>query len=413
MHDTAVVSQDLSKLYRVYSSPWDRLRELVTRTPRHREFRALEKVSFSIPRGEGLAIIGENGAGKSTLLKILAGITAPSAGSVTVRGKVASILELGSGFHPELTGRQNIVLNAAMLGLSEDELRRKMPDIISFSELGEFIDQPVKVYSTGMAMRLGFSIATQVEPDVLIIDEALSVGDGYFQKKCMDRLLRFVEASGTLLFCSHAMYYVSSFCQRALWMRNGRVEALGPVLEVVRAYESFLLAKSAKSEAEQSPHDAPLGPARIREVRQIGRQDERGRYQPFEPLVLEIDWECDDAAQEFHLAVGIDRVDDVQVLSFGSRQEGLPPFTGRRGYRARLVVPEMPLLKGEFTLYVFLLDESALHVFDRRVLRGAMIVDNPEFVVGLVRAEHRWEVEALPASSAESRSTWVSAQPSR
>ena len=416
MHETAVASQDLSKVYRVYSSPWDRLRELVSRTPRHREFRALEKVSFSIPRGEGLAIIGENGAGKSTLLKILAGITAPSAGSVTVQGKVASILELGSGFHPELTGRQNIVLNAAMLGLSEDELRRKMPDIISFSELGEFIDQPVKVYSTGMAMRLGFSIATQVEPDVLIIDEALSVGDGYFQKKCMDRLLRFVEARGTLLFCSHAMYYVSSFCQRALWMRNGRVEALGPVLEVVRAYESFLLAKSAKSvesEAEPSPHDAPLGPARIREVRQIGRQDEGGRYQPFEPFVLEIDWECDDAAQEFHLAVGIDRVDDVQVLSFGSRQEGLPPFTGRRGYRARLVVPEMPILKGEFTLYVFLLDESALHVFDRRVLRGAMIVDNPEFVVGLVRAEHRWEVEALPASSPESRSTWVSAQPSR
>jgi len=405
MRDLAVVSQDLSKVYRVYSSPWDRLRELVTRKPRHREFHALEKVSFSLPRGEGLAIIGENGAGKSTLLKILAGITAPSAGSMAVRGKVASILELGSGFHPEFTGRQNIVLNAAMLGLSEDELRRKMPDIISFSELGEFIDQPVKVYSTGMAMRLGFSIATQVEPDVLIIDEALSVGDGYFQKKCMDRLLRFVEAGGTLLFCSHAMYYVSSFCQRALWMRNGRAEALGPVLDVVRAYESFLLAKSARSsEAEPSPHDAAPGPARIIDVRQIGPQGEGGHYQPFDPFVLEVDWECDDAAQEFHLAVGIDRVDDVQVLSFGSRQQGLAPFTGRRGHRARLVVPEMPLLKGAFTLYVFLLDESALHVFDRRVLRGAMIIDNPEFVVGLVRAAHCWEVEALPALVSAKRS---------
>jgi hypothetical protein len=203
-------------------------------------------------------------------------------------------------------------------------------------------------------------------------------------------------------------------------MRNGRVEALGPVLEVIRAYESFLLAKSAESaesEAEPSPHDAPLGPARILDVRQIGRQGEGGHYRPFEPLVLEIDWECNDAAQQFHLAVGIDRIDDVQVLSFSSRQQGLPPITGRRGYRARLVVPEMPLLKGEFSLYVFLLDESALHVFDRRVLRGAMIVDIPEFVVGLVRAGHRWEVEALPASAAateaESRSERVSAQPSR
>src|SRR4051812_27301279 len=249
MREPVVIAEELSKVYKVYKSPWDRLAELLTRRPRHREFHALEKVSFTLPRGEGLAIIGENGAGKSTLLKILAGITAPSAGSVAVRGKVASILELGSGFHPELTGRQNIVLNAAMLGLSEAELRHKMPDIVSFSELGEFIDQPVKCYSTGMAMRLGFSIATQVEPDVLIIDEALSVGDGYFQKKCMDRLRVFVDSGGTLLFCSHAMYYVSAFCQRALWLRQGRAEALGPVSEVVREYENFLVAKSARAAA--------------------------------------------------------------------------------------------------------------------------------------------------------------------
>src|SRR3954462_14918455 len=243
MREPVVIAEELSKVYKVYKPPWDRLRELVTRRPRHREFHALEKASFSLPRGEGLAIIGENGAGKSTLLKTLAGITAPTSGSVTVRGKVASILELGSGFHPEFTGRQNIVLNAAMLGLSQDELRRKLPDIVAFSELGDFIDQPVKTYSTGMAMRLSFSIATQVEPDVLIIDEALSVGDGYFQKKCMDRLRRFVDGGGTLLFCSHAMYYVSAFCQRALWLRQGRAEALGPTEEVVREYENFLVAK--------------------------------------------------------------------------------------------------------------------------------------------------------------------------
>jgi ABC-type polysaccharide/polyol phosphate transport system ATPase subunit len=397
MPDLAVACRELTKVYKVYASPWDRLREAVTRRSRHREFHALEKVSFDLPRGEGLAIIGENGAGKSTLLKILAGITAPSGGTVAVQGKVASILELGSGFHPELTGRQNIVLNAAMLGLSEAVLRQKMPEIIAFSELDEFIDQPVKCYSTGMAMRLGFSIATQVEPDILIIDEALSVGDGYFQKKCMDSLLRFVEGGGTLLFCSHAMYYVSSFCQRALWMRQGRVEALGPVLEVVRAYESFLLAKSAENREPDAPAaEAALGPARITAVREADREPGRepGHYRPYEPFVLEIDWESDDPARAFHLAVGIDRIDDVQVLSFSSRQEGLAPSTGQLRYRARLVVPQLPLLTGTFHLYVFLLDESALHVFDRRVLRGALTVDNQEFVAGLVRAEHRWEVEA-------------------
>ncbi len=260
--DFAVATEGLTKVYKVYATPWDRLGELVTRRRRHKEFRALEDVTFRLPKGEGLALIGENGAGKSTLLKILAGITAPTQGSADVRGKVASILELGSGFHPEFTGRQNIVLNAAMLGLSEEDLRRKMPDIIGFSELGDFIDQPVKAYSTGMAMRLGFSIATQVDPEVLIIDEALSVGDGYFQKKCMDRLRMYVESGRTLLFCSHAMYYVSVFCQRALWLRKGRPEALGPVSEVVREYENFLVAKSAKAAMPQCRERRDRGPGR-------------------------------------------------------------------------------------------------------------------------------------------------------
>jgi ABC-type polysaccharide/polyol phosphate transport system ATPase subunit len=406
MRDLAVLAEDLSKIYKVYASPWDRLRELVTRRPRHREFHALEKVSFSLPRGEGLAIIGENGAGKSTLLKILAGITAPTSGSVTVRGKVASILELGSGFHPEFTGRQNIVLNAAMLGLGEDELRRKMPDIISFSELGEFIDQPVKVYSTGMAMRLGFSIATQVEPDVLIVDEALSVGDGYFQKKCMDRLLRFVEGGGTLLFCSHAMYYVSAFCQRALWMRNGRIEALGPVLDVIRSYESFLLAKGAATEAAapggaagtSSAEPLRQGPARLGTVRLMGAPAEPV-YMPEQPLELEIEWEAQDPRLGFHVGVGINRIDEVEVLSFSTHADGLPARTGERAYSVRLLLPKLPLVKGEFTIYIFLLDEEGLHIYDQRILRRAFSVKSPAYTFGLVRADHEWNVDAGRASA--------------
>ena len=404
MRDLAVLAEDLSKIYKVYASPWDRLRELVTGWPRHREFHALDNVTFSLPRGEGLAVIGENGAGKSTLLKILAGITAPTSGAVTVRGKVASILELGSGFHPEFTGRQNIVLNAAMLGLGEDELRRKMPDIISFSELGEFIDQPVKVYSTGMAMRLGFSIATQVEPDVLIIDEALSVGDGYFQKKCMDRLLRFVEGGGTLLFCSHAMYYVSAFCQRALWMRNGRIEALGPVLDVVRSYESFLLAKSAATEAaapEAGTSGAePLrpGPARLETVRLVGVPAEPV-YAPEQPLELEIEWEAQDPRLGFHVGVGINRIDEVEVLSFSTHADGLPARTGERAYSVRLLLPKLPLVKGEFTIYIFLLDEEGLHIYDQRILRRAFSVKSPSYTFGLVRADHEWNVDTESGSA--------------
>jgi ABC-type polysaccharide/polyol phosphate transport system ATPase subunit len=396
----AVETAGLTKVYRMYASPWGRLAELVSRRRHHRAFPALEDVTFSLPRGEGLALIGENGAGKSTLLKILAGITAPTSGAFQVRGKIASILELGSGFHPELTGRQNIVLNAAMLGLSQEELRLKMPEIVAFSELGEFIDQPVKTYSTGMAMRLGFSIATQVEPDVLIIDEALSVGDGYFQKKCMDRLRLFVDSGGTLLFCSHAMYYVSAFCRRALWLRQGRAEALGPVAEVVREYENFLVAKSAQAAAAAPPaaSEARALPARIVSARLAEPQGDF-LYSYGDPLEVEVEWQTEDPGLAFHLGVGINRADDLEVCSFATHLDGLPPRTGQRSYAARLRVPSLPLVKGEFTLYIFLLDEGGLHVYDQRRLANAFTVHSPTYAFGLIRAGHAWEFDAARGSA--------------
>jgi ABC-type polysaccharide/polyol phosphate transport system ATPase subunit len=403
MLEPVVTAERLTKTYKVYATPWDRLAELIARRQRHRAFHALEDVTFVLPRGEGLALIGENGAGKSTLLKILAGITAPTSGAFTVRGKVASILELGSGFHPEFTGRQNIVLNAAMLGLSQEELRRKMPDIVAFSELGDFIDQPVKTYSTGMAMRLGFSIATQVEPEVLIIDEALSVGDGYFQKKCMDRLRLFVGAGGTLLFCSHAMYYVSAFCQRALWLRQGRAEALGPVAAVVRDYENFLVAKSARAAETAGPAAAsePRAlPARIVSAHLVGP----GRdflYGYGDPWELEVKWQAEHPGLAFHLGVGINRVDEVEVCSFATHVDGLPPMTGERTYSARLRIPRLPLVKGEFTLYIFLMDEEGLHIYDQRRIPAAFTVHSPTYAFGLIRADHRWDLDVPRGSSVQ------------
>lgn len=402
MRDVVVAAEDLTKIYKVYATPWDRLGELITRRSRHREFRALEGVSFAMPRGEGLALIGENGAGKSTLLKILAGIAAPTRGSFQVRGKVASILELGSGFHPEFTGRQNIVLNAAMLGLSQEEVRRRMPDIVDFSELGDFIDQPVKTYSTGMGMRLGFSIATQVDPEVLIIDEALSVGDGYFQKKCMDRLRLYVDSGGTLLFCSHAMYYVSAFCQRALWLRQGRAEALGPVDEVVREYENFLVAKSARATAESAPAPAAARalPARIVAARLVDpRRD--SLYTQGDPWELEVAWETTDPRLGFHLGVGINRSDNVEVCSFATHLDGVPAMSGERSYAARLSIPSLPLVKGEFSLYIFLMDEEGLHIYDQRVIPNAFTVHSPSYVFGLVQVEHAWDLDVRSGSSVQ------------
>jgi ABC-type polysaccharide/polyol phosphate transport system ATPase subunit len=357
-------------------------------------------VSFEMYAGEGLAIIGENGAGKSTLLKIIAGISRPSSGALEVQGKVASILELGSGFHPDFTGRQNIVLNAAMLGLTDAEVREKMPGIIEFSELGEFIDQPLKAYSTGMAMRLGFSIATQVEPEVLIIDEALSVGDGYFQKKCIDRLVQFVSQRGTLLFCSHSMYYVSAFCSRALWLKNGEPVALGPVEEVIHEYESYLLAKQNRGERVVEEAQVP-GPVRIIDLKVEGGREGQGKtFLTGEAWAVAVEWESEREDLAFHLAVGLDRLDGVQVFAAGSHVDGEKPFQGGRRYRARLEIPALPFLKGRFSLNAVVLDERGLHVYDQKRLPEAFEMESPGFEVGLVQVEHRWET--VPSSAAPS-----------
>ncbi len=396
MSANAITVSGLEKVYRVYDSPWSRLRELFVRRPLHRRFHALRDVSFDLPRGEGLAVIGENGAGKSTLLKVLAGVSTPTRGEVRVSGKIASILELGSGFHPEFTGRQNIHLNAAMLGLSPDEVEEKLPRIVSFSELGDFIDQPVKTYSTGMAMRLGFAIATQVEPDVLIIDEALSVGDGYFQKKCMDRMQEFVKNGGTLLFCSHAMYYVANFCRRAMWMQDGRIQELGPAPRVIRAYENFLLKKSEAH--EKSRDDAPKAreegalAARLVETRLVSGRRENGQtlIAHGEPWRLEVEWESREETLQFHLAVGVDRSDGVQVVAFSTLVDGLPAYSGGRHYRVELEMPRLPLIKGEYTVYVYLMDEANLHPYDARILERAFVIDNPDYEIGLIRAAHDW-----------------------
>jgi homopolymeric O-antigen transport system ATP-binding protein len=411
--------ESLDKIYKIYPRPLDRVREMVTRRPCHQEVRALEGIAFELQQGESLGIIGQNGSGKSTLLKILSGVTVPTRGEVAVRGQVASLLELGMGFHFEFTGRQNIAINAAIMGLSPQEVARRSPEIIAFSELGEFIDRPVKTYSTGMKMRLGFSIAINVEPEILIVDEALSVGDGYFQKKCMDRILGYLDSGRTLLFCSHAMYYVSTLCQRAMWLRHGRVAALGPVEEVVREYERFLLAKSRHSAAadaaaaagdvpaaatENAPAVAEDGgkPARIVAVRQAGGTGTPPRFRFGEPWELEIEWVTGNPEIEFHVAVGIDRIDGVQICACGSHRDRLPAWSGSHRYRVRLRLPEMPVLKGEFSIYVFLMDEDGVHVFDQWVLRSAFsIAPQEEYVFGLIRAEHSWDTLVRDAGPAD------------
>lgn len=402
----AVRAESVSKVYRLYDSPFDRLRELVLRAPRHRPFHALKNVSFELPAGRSLGLIGENGAGKSTLLKIAAGTTRPTSGSIERSGVVASILELGMGFHPEFTGRENARMNAALLGLNAGEIRRRLPKIQDFAELGEFFDRPVRTYSSGMALRLAFAVATHADADVLIVDEALAVGDGYFQKKSVDRITDFQKRGGTLLFCSHALYYVALLCDHAIWLKQGEVAAAGPAVTVVRAYETFLQQKERERVgAEGAPHPgmAVAGtegrrPARFTEVFvHDGSGFPRAEFGSGETVAVDLAFETDDPTLAFHLRVGADREDGVQAFAVDTRAEAFAPLTGRHAYRLRLVLPELPIAQGDFRLYAFLGDETALHLHDLKVLQPGFTVVSPDYAVGIVRPRHFWTVtEASP-----------------
>jgi len=232
--------QHLSKAYRLYDRPWHRLAEWVTGTQRHRVFWALKDVNIEVPSGIALGIVGPNGAGKSTLLKILSGVSYPTEGAVTVPGKIAALLELGTGFHPELTGRENVFLNGRLVGHAEREIADSLEEIISFSELGEFIDQPVRTYSSGMYMRLGFSIAASLDPSVLVIDEIFAVGDAYFQQKCVRRLREFRERGATILFVSHDPSAVKTLCDQAVLIHRGEVVDSGSPDDVLDYYNALL-----------------------------------------------------------------------------------------------------------------------------------------------------------------------------
>lgn len=262
-----IVTENVSKAYRMYNKRSDMLREGLsfTRKKYHTLYYALQDVSFQIKKGDMVGIIGENGAGKSTLLKILTGVITPNEGSVQVDGKVAALLELGAGFNPDYTGRQNIYLNGTMMGFTHTEMSDKLEDIIEFADIGDFINQPVKNYSSGMFARLAFAVAINVEPEILIVDEALSVGDIFFQNKCFRRIEQMKKKGVTILYVSHDLLSVKAMCDKALWLEDGRAKVFGDCINVCNEYSNNLLKEKGEiynsSEAEKSDNSYEVNEA--------------------------------------------------------------------------------------------------------------------------------------------------------
>lgn len=242
-----IVVQNVSKTFKLYRKPSERLKEILLRRCYHKEFHAVNNVSFEVQEGETLGIIGENGAGKSTILKLLTGILIPDAGSVHITGKITGLLELGTGFNPEFSGINNIIHNAAYLGLSRQEINKRLDTIIEFTELGEFIHEPIKTYSSGMIMRLAFSVAIHADPKAFVVDEALSVGDAYFQQKCMKKIKEFKNNGGSIVFVSHDMNAVKVLCDKALLLEQGKIVEQGDPETIINTY-NFLIAKRSRGE---------------------------------------------------------------------------------------------------------------------------------------------------------------------
>lgn len=373
------------------------MKALLTGRAHHSLHWALSDVSFELGKGQCLGVIGANGAGKSTLLKLITGTLRPSTGEIFRSGRLSAILELGAGFHPEFTGRDNLYFGGALIGIPAREMAALESAIVEFSELGSAIHRPVKTYSSGMAVRLAFSLVTAVEPEVLIIDEALAVGDQRFQKKCIERIEEFRKSGCTILFCSHSQYHVRQLCDRAIWLDEGRMRAFGATEGVLSAYESHV--KSIESAAsELAPIEAPrprrgTDPGRRAGLTSIALAD----LAPGEPPLLQ----AKDLRVTVRAFVNADERPNFGVMLEQANGVGITSVaTHVDGFEARMVAPgeweatvtfqDLPLYSGDYVISAYLFDSQGIVVYDEwlnyQTFRWVFEARTP----GLVRLPHQW-----------------------
>ncbi|HEC35787.1 MAG TPA: ABC transporter ATP-binding protein [Anaerolineae bacterium] len=364
------------------------------------EFWALRDVSFTVERGETVGLIGPNGAGKSTVLKLVSRIIEPTSGRIEVNGRVGALLELGAGFHPDLTGRENIYLNGSILGLSRAQIRWKLDEIIAFAELERFIDVPVKHYSSGMYVRLGFSVAVHTDPEILLVDEVLAVGDAAFQKKCLEKIAGFRRRGGTVVFVSHNLRLIQQLCERVFWLDGGEIRQIGPPDRVIRSYVADV---ARQRERELSVLNAryvaapPRGKLRIREVvMRDGYGRPRGVFLSGEPVHIHISYECAERVEKPIFSVLIHR-SDGEYISSTNTYDIDPLDIGPIEGTGELVVEisRLALYEGEYFLSVGAYTEpdppfwaTPAHFLDK-VRR--FHVHSPDGAHGILVLQARWE----------------------
>ena len=413
MSDYAISVDEVSKSYRL----WGRRSQFATlksallkrdlKIAPEASVQAIRNLSFSVHRGEAFGIIGRNGSGKSTLLKLVSGILKPTTGKVSVNGRIAALIELGAGFHPEITGRENIYINGIMLGLTRREIDQRFDKIVEFSGIREFLDQPVKTYSSGMYVRLGFAVAVHVDPDVLLIDEVLSVGDEEFSAKCIAKIQEMKFRGVTLLFVTHQLDQVRNLCDRALWIDHGQLEAIGDPMRVVDAYlqEVSGVTPAPEPAAEEKTPEQPEEKRADEEerwgsgeilIKRIALTDDHGRelvaLGAGTPVTIDLDVDVRVPQDDFVFGLGIYHADGTCVYGTNTDLEGYAAEHIEGPVRVRFVMPSLDLVAGTYRV------DAAVHTrngraFDyrRNVIR--IIVGSRVHDIGVYRPKHEWKFD--------------------
>jgi ABC-type polysaccharide/polyol phosphate transport system ATPase subunit len=381
----------LGKRYRIYATPRQRLLELLSGRNHHQDHWALQAIDLEIEQGEAVGVIGNNGAGKSTLLKLVAGTIAPTTGSVAYSGRLTAILELGTGFHPEFTGRENLFYAGALMGVSKQEIAKRYDQIVDFSELGDALGQALKTYSTGMVVRLAFSLVTMVDPEILIIDEALAVGDRNFQKKCLARMIEIQHSGTTILFCSHSMHHVMQFCSRAIWLENGIAKAVGEVSDVVDCY----VADSLSDNAGYTEANNALGRDKLDLHCQVSEMilQPQAHVRRGVSLVVRLSFKVL-KEDRYVLGIALDQKETMtRMVAETSLENGLPELHLTPGeYSVQLSLDTEALRGGQYIVYAGLMHQSLLKIEDY-IEREITVIDSDEIrSPAMLRAAVEWDI---------------------
>ena len=393
-NNIAIRVKNLTKIYHLYDRPQDRLKEALNpfKKSYHHDFYAMNDVSFEIKKGETVGIVGKNGAGKSTLLKMITGVLTPTSGTIEVEGKIASLLELGAGFNPEMTGIENIYLNGTLMGFTRGEMDSKVDAILAFADIGEFIHQQVKMYSSGMFARLAFSVAINVDPDILIIDEALSVGDMRFQLKCMDKFNAFREAGKTILFVTHDINSIKRFCTFSLWIKNGQLESIGNTDQVTDRYLDYIKLDTVEKSKDDSNTPVDNHIAEVQDLVIYHNENVINEIQFGSNIEIEVTYEVfEDTIKEPVLGIAIHSIDNQYICGLNTLLDNVEIPWEKGLNRFKLKYKNLNLTGGSYHFDVALFEKNASVSFDYRAKYRNFIVHAPYIGEGICILNHEWK----------------------